>query len=104
MEQIVTAIATLINTGSALAGDALYIYFALKAVSTLTIPLSLYTVLVGVRKIVAMIMRYSGRSQYYSTARSVADAHNRYRNDDGNPELLETQLKRLSDDFNKEVK
>ena len=64
MDEILKAIVGLINTGNALANDALYLYFALKVSQAFAVVAFAYTVLKGVGECIRIGNNSTAQSQY----------------------------------------
>lgn len=88
MNQLIAALVNLINTGSALADDALYLFILLKIVQSVAISFSVaYPIIVVARRLFACIekvhgteqgrldmraLEYASRSQYHDLGPDIA--------------------------------
>jgi hypothetical protein len=59
MDEMMKAITQLINTGGALADDALYLYFALKLISSVSVSLTLFGIIWAVTR---MVLKLNGKA------------------------------------------
>lgn len=73
MDELLKSITQLINTGGALADDALYLYFTLKIVGAAVIPLGIYAALRGIRECIATGLDKGARTNYLATQRHYAE-------------------------------
>lgn len=78
MDELLKSITALINTGGALADDALYLYFLLKVSQGLSFSLFAWVVLRGIREIVRTSLNLSARNNYLRVLAGWAGSAEKY--------------------------